>query len=194
MVPTDVETPLTNPVDPESTDVDSLDELWSTCESVVEAVVQRHHVSGWGVDSADAVQHAALVVVEMARSGRISSELSPEALDALTRELTLEVREYLRSERRRLGRQVSTDDGRIERALARRAIRAPSTGTSGRALTRAIESLSPRQRAVIAGIYFGDSKVAALADELQVSSQAITALHRRALAAIRHKLKDTNLR
>jgi len=50
--------------------------------------------------------------------------------------------------------------------------------------------LLPRQRAVVAALYFDDKPVAALARELAVTPQAITALHRRALARLRKVLDE----
>lgn len=167
--------------------------LWSACEGIVEDLVHQYVVAGCGVETADVSQQAALTVVENVTSGSLSRDPSPDELSALSRMLALRIREFLRAERRRFGRQVTVDDAVLERALARRASPTRSDGPSGRALTRALEQLSPRQRAVITRIYFDDAPVAAIATSLEVTPQAITALHRRALQALRKKLVELPL-
>ena len=84
---------------------------------------------------------------------------------------------------------VVLDEAGLESALRRRTVGGSPVG-AGRNIARAIERLSPRQRAVIAGIYYREVKVRALAAELQVTPQAVTALHRRALAALRTILTE----
>jgi DNA-directed RNA polymerase specialized sigma24 family protein len=63
----------------------------------------------------------------------------------------------------------------------------------GRAVARALERLSPRQRSVISGLYFKDESVGSVAGELSISAQAVTALHRRALVALREAIENPAL-
>jgi DNA-directed RNA polymerase specialized sigma24 family protein len=76
----------------------------------------------------------------------------------------------------------------MERALARRATGVATGGPPGRALAHALGSLSPRQRAVITALYFKDRAVPEVSADLDVSPQAVTALHRRALLELRRLL------
>jgi RNA polymerase sigma factor (sigma-70 family) len=168
-----------------------LDDIWSTYEPILDDVVRRVRYPGRAIDGADLVQQAALIVAEMLR--KVSpppSNPNDASVDELRRRLLRRLREFLRSERRRLGRQVSADDATLDRALRQRNAGSSSRGAPGPDLARAFGTLSPRQRSVIAALYYRDQHVASLAAELGVSQQAVTALHRRALAAMRRELQS----
>ncbi len=175
----------------------ALDRLWEACSPLLEQALQRTRHRPATLDPADVAQEAALVFLDVLRNGEgvAPADALPRAPAGfgrtLARALQVRLRTYLRAERRRLGRQVLADEATVERALARQAGGTPFGGPPGRQIERALAHLSPRQRAVIAGLYFDDLEVRALAARLQVRPQAITALHRRALAALREQLTQT---
>lgn len=168
-------------------DPDALATLWDMCAPILRFALrrQRSHLST--VPPSDLAQEAAVLFLELLR--RPADRPDEPFGRRFARTLYWRLHDYLRAERRRLGRQVAATEPDLERALRQRAAGSAS-GPSGRLVARAIERLSPRQRAVIAGIYFEDRKETALAAELGVSPQAISALHRRALATLRGLLSE----
>jgi RNA polymerase sigma factor (sigma-70 family) len=167
---------------------EALIQLWPTCEPILVDAVRSLYPLGRVIEYADVVQQAALVVAEYVRAHHESLEVADVDPTVLRHQVLRRIREYVRAERRRIGRQVLADDGALERTLARRATGVSAGGASGRGLARAIEKLSPRQRAVVTALYFRDERVSELAVELKVTPQAITALHRRALVALRRAM------
>jgi len=166
-------------------------QLWPICEPVLVEAVRSLHPPGRVVEYSDVLQEAAVFLAEYLRANQ--GAVTPAILDreALRRQLVRRIREYVRAERRRMGRQITANDETLERALARRAGASPG-GAAGRTVARAIERLSPQQRAVVAALYFRDEKVAELAAHLNVTPQAVTALHRRAIAALRRALERSD--
>ncbi len=112
--------------------------------------------------------------------------------DHFARRLHLRVRNYLRAERRRAARCVVLPQSILDLALSRRAA-SVRPSPNGRSVDRALERLSARQRSVIAGLYFGEKSIAALATDLGISPQAVTALHRRALIVLRQTMSSSDL-
>lgn len=172
----------------------ALSELWVRCEPIVQESIARSSGTR-GVEPSEVAQEAALVLLKMLRdmppaSAEATRQNPASFAELFRRQLQFRIRTYLRAERRRAFRNVSTTSTWIESELTRRVLPGTpsSTGRSGRGLARAMERLSPRQRAVVAGLYFQDENVDAVASELSISRQAVTALHRRALAVLREAL------
>jgi hypothetical protein len=192
--------------------------LWDLCAPLVASTLRYAARPVPGVDRRDLAQEAAEVFLRLLRAaappsgttaaGDGASPAAPPAAgadqpplgtpatvrpaesfaDTLNRAVRQRIRSYLRAERRRSGRQVAADLTTLDRLLARRRGDSPGEGPTGLALARALARLSPRQRAVIAGLYERDRPVAMLAAELGVTPQAVTAVHRRALATLRTAL------
>jgi RNA polymerase sigma factor (sigma-70 family) len=162
--------------------------MWGLCAPIVAESIRRLHLQSGVVGVDDVWQDAALTLAEMFRAGELTEEASADELLQAQRKLRWRVRDFVRAERRRLGRKATGDDQIIERALARQAQHQSPGPAIGRPLARALGRLSPRQRAVVTRLYFADRNVAEVSAELGVSSQAITALHRRALASLRREL------
>lgn len=168
-------------------DSEALSALWDVCAPIVKPVVHRYEAAARPtVEAADVAQEAARVFLETVRSDVCPS--GAHFVQQLARILPHRLFSYLRAERRRLGRQVLLEQPAVERALQRGKSRGSASGPPGRQVARAIERLSPRQRAVIAGLYFHDDDVRTLARQLGVSHQAVSNLHRRALTALRDAL------
>jgi RNA polymerase sigma factor (sigma-70 family) len=168
-------------------------QIWDLCGPIVHGSVVR--VAGWNrAEAAEVVQEAALVLLSILQEPEQQPSLDFDALvpsfaQRFYRKLQFRIRTYLRAERRRAARTVSTSTPGLETALARRGVSLAPT-TTGRSIERALERLSPRQRAVVAGLYFKDENVGSIASELRISHQAVTALHRRALAVLRVALEE----
>ncbi len=170
--------------------------IWNACQPVLDDVVRRCHPAS-SAEADDLVQEAAIAVLSFIQQGEAdhSSTTCSETYavqTALERAIRWRLYNYVRRERKRGRRLLSTDEQSLERALAHSGARAgvPSP-LPGRRVARALETLSPRQRAVVNGLYFRDQSVATLSRELQVTPQAVTALHRRALATLRNALGMT---
>jgi RNA polymerase sigma factor (sigma-70 family) len=169
-------------------------ELWERCEPIVHESIARSRGTRV-VEAAEVAQEAALVLLTILRE----PPLTPFGLtgpkptsfaEIYRRKLQVRIRTYLRAERRRAFRTVTTTSTLIENLLARRVVPGTpfTTERSGRTMARAMERLSPRQRAVVAGLYFRDQNVDSVATELSISHQAVTALNRRALTVLRGAL------
>jgi RNA polymerase sigma factor (sigma-70 family) len=166
----------------------ALDRMWERCEPIITDSMRRLWLRDGVVGADDVLQDAALTLIEMFRAGLLTPESSDDKILEAQRKLRWRVRDFVRAERRRLGRVVPSDDEAIDRAIARQGTRQPAGAVVGRRLANALDNLSPRQRAVVSRLYFADQRVAEISAELGVTSQAITALHRRALAAMRREL------
>lgn len=167
-------------------DAQALAELWDACTPVVEASLRRNQAGRAVAD--DLAQEAALHFLQHVRSSTGDGAAFAESLGRLLR---WRVHNFLRRERRRGAREHAVDLASLESTLAKRAAGASDAGPPGIAVRNALGRLTPRQRAVIAGLYFQDRTVAALAHENGVTPQAITALHRRALEVLRKVLEET---
>jgi RNA polymerase sigma factor (sigma-70 family) len=170
----------------------AMSELWDRCEPMLRESIART-AKKHGLDPAEITQEVALVLVSVLRE-TVSDTPKETNLPTATlnerfrQRVQNRIREYLRAERRRVNRQISSTESWIETALARRAtVAAPSP--PGRAVARALERLSPRQRSVIVGLYFKEDSVGSVAGELSISAQAVTALHRRALLVLRDAIE-----
>jgi RNA polymerase sigma factor (sigma-70 family) len=164
--------------------------LWAACAPLVSATVRaalrRQRAIPSTLETQDVAQEAALLFLTQVREA--AAKDGARFREDYARALYWRVHAYLRAERRRLGRQVVVNTDGLEEALRRRASGA-SGGPAGRPLDRALARLSPRQRAVIAGLYARDASAQSLARELGITPQAVTALHRRALATLRAGLE-----
>ena len=172
----------------------ALSELWKLCEPIVHESIARSSGTH-GVEASEVAQEAALVLLAVLRDTQnfsisLTGPQPASFAEIYRRKLQLRIRTYLRAEHRRAFRTVSTNLAWIESVLARRVVPgAPSnTENSGRSVAAAMTRLSPRQRAVVAGLYFRDENVDSVASELSISRQAVTALHRRALTVLREAL------
>ena len=168
-------------------------ELWDLCEPIVRIAIVRA-VGRHSDEAPDVIQEAALVLFGILHEGEQESGHEPglpanSFAQKFQRLVQFRIRTYVRAERRRAARTVSTSFPSVEIALDRRSSGRPPA-TAGRSIDRALERLSPRQRAVVAAIYFKDDKVRSIAGELRISPQAVTALHRRALSVLRDALKE----
>jgi len=176
-------------LDARAGDPAAISALWDTCTPAIKQALRWNRPTlGGTVDRADVAQEAARIFLEALRGDECTT--SAALLQFLIRKLPNRLSTYLRAERRRLGRQVLADETEIETALARGRTATRPSGPSGRRIARALERLSPRQRAVITGLYFRELKVGELTRELGVSQQAIDALRQRAFATLRKALEE----
>lgn len=165
----------------------ALEDLWECCVPIIESEIRAQRGIN-RTDADDLAQEAALLLLDLVGSAAPPANPAPDFAERFARSLHWRIHSYLRRERRRHRREVPGEVEKLEQALAKRAAGASQAGPSGRALQRAIAQLSPRQRAVIVGLYEREATVATLAAEEHVSPQAITALHRRALLSLRRLL------
>jgi RNA polymerase sigma factor (sigma-70 family) len=164
--------------------------LWDSCAPIFDEAVRRNRFTPATLDPADVAQEAAVIFLRLLTTAEPSPATGAEFIHRFAGALRWRLRAYVSAERRRLGRTASADESRLERALQAKASGASRSGPPGRQIARALERLLPRQRAVVAALYFDDKPVAALARELGVTPQAVTALHRRALARLRKVLEE----
>lgn len=139
-----------------------------------------------GVDADDLSQEAAEQFVDLVRS--YDPSRGTNLTTYLQRKLKWRVANFLRAEARRAG-HLPLDAAPLDR-LADEAAASPSDPPSNPRLARALRQLSPRQRAVIAGLYWQDRSTREVAATLGISSQAVTALRRRAEGLIRRELSE----
>lgn len=167
----------------------ALSRLWETCAPILEAALRRQRAGVSSADISDLAQEAAVLFLEIVRRGPSEREAPEPFGRRYARALFWKIHDYLRSERRRRGRQTLLSDDLLERALQRRAA-GERPSLPGRSVTRALEQLSPRQRAVIHGLYFQERSVGSLASELGIAPRSITTLRRRAFAVLRPILDE----
>ena len=136
------------------------------------------------MEPGDLEQEAAQQLCELVRA--FDPDRGVNLTTYLQKAVKWRVASFLRAEARRAGHLPleSADLSRLADEVA--AFRSPER-TSPR-LARALRQLSPRQRAVIAGLYWRERTAEEMARELGVTQQAVTALRRRAEAAIRKEL------
>lgn len=172
----------------------AISQLWDACTPILEDALHQHPGLVSAVEPADAAQEAALTFLRVLQSTAVAQREGDATDDredfasTLARALYWRLRDYIRAERRRRSRQAFADTFAMERALARSATGARTGGPPGRALARALASLSPRQRAVVAALYFKEMAVPEVSKAMDISPQAVTALHRRALLELRQQL------
>jgi RNA polymerase sigma factor (sigma-70 family) len=149
------------------------------------AETARLRVLPVGVERGDVEQEAARALCELAL------EYDPDRGVPLAAyfkaKLGWRLRHYLRQERRRSG-HLPLDEIDVE-AIPQAVVEMPEPGIASPRVARAIRRLSPRQRAVIAGVFWRERTERELAGELGVSHQAISALKRRAEASLRKQLR-----
>ena len=137
-----------------------------------------------GVERADVEQEASKCLCELilaydpARGSPLGAFLKAS--------LGWRVSHFLRAEARR-ARHGRLDDLDVEE-IADSVVVDPTPGIANPRVARALRRLSPRQRGVIAGIFWRDRTTKELAAELSVTPQAVTALRRRAEQVIREEL------
>lgn len=167
----------------------ALSNLWESCTPILEAAFRRQRVRPTSLDRSELAQEAAVLFLELLRR-EPAPGVAPEPFGShFARALYWRIHDYLRSERRRAGRQVRASEDDLERALRRRA-GGQASGVPGVRLDRALARLSPRQRAVIGEMYFRDRAITSISRDLGVSADAVSALHRRALTAMREVLAE----
>ncbi len=165
----------------------ALTTLWDQCAPIVGTTLRRFRPpsdSSLGLD--DLAQEAACFFLETLH--RDDCPDGTALIQHLTRRLPVHLSSYLRAERRRLGRQILVDEPQIERALQRGRTTVHPGGPPGRRIARALQRLSPRQRAVIAGLYFAEKSREAVAEELGVRPNTVSQFHQQALATLREIL------
>ncbi len=167
------------PVEPES-----LAELCERFRPLLGAVAARYRSLPAGVERSDVEQEAARALCELALEYEPARGIPLSAY--LRAKLGWKVSHYLRQEKRRTG-HLPLDTVDVE-AIPDSTVEAPSPGIASPRVARAIRRLSPRQRAVIAGIFWRERTEKEIARELNVSHQAVTALRRRAESSLRRQL------
>lgn len=167
-----------------SGDREALASLCARYRPLIGAVASRYRALPAGVERADVEQEAAQALCELALTFDPARGIPLAAY--LKAKLGWRVAHYLRQEQRRTGHLPleSIDVESIPESVAN----LPSPGIASHRVARALRRLSPRQRAVIAGIFWRERTAREMAIELQVSHQAVAALKRRAEAAIRREL------
>ena len=145
-------------------------------------VVRRGLPSGVGPD--DVAQEAGRQFCELLRAYDLTGGVNLTTY--LQRKLKWRVLNFLRAERRRASHAPL--GASITERLADELARAPDEGLEDPRLGRALRRLSPRQRSVVAGLYWRDRTARELARDLGVTPQAVTALGRRAIESLRRDL------
>jgi len=164
----------------------ALADLWDVCSPLLRLALQRHgQLNRADVD--DLAQEAAVHFLAHVHTSNGDGAAFAESLG---RVLYWRVHNFLRRERRRKSREAGANLADLEQSLAKKSAGAEMAGPPGVKLRQALLHLSPRQRAVVNGLYFRDRPVAEIARELAVSPQAITAVHRRALIVLRKSLTE----
>ena len=138
-----------------------------------------------GVERTDLQQEAARIFCESVRSYDPGRGVSLTTYLAKT--VRWRVANYLRAEARRAG-HVPLEAAHLDE-LAEEVASSPADALSPR-VARALSRLSPRQRAVVAGLYWRERTTVELARELGITAPAVTALWRRAERAIREELGE----
>ena len=170
-------------------DPKALADLWTTCEPALTLALREARPIPSTIQVSDVTQEAAEYFLKLVRDD--ASGDSQRFLAELRRLLPHKLRAYLRAERRRLGRQVRADTPKLEQALARASNSGTNRRVPGHAIARAIQRLSPRQRAVINGLYFREAPATAIASELGLTAQAVSAVHRRALVTLEEAISQS---
>ncbi len=178
------ERPAASPV-VASLDHESLAVLCERYRPLIAAVATRQRSLPPGVDRSDVEQETAAALCELAREFEPDRGIPLGAY--LKAKLGWRVWHYLRGERRRTG-HLPLDAVDVE-AIPDSVVETPTPGVASPRVARALRRLSPRQRAVIAGIFWRERTEREIARELNVSHQAVTALRRRAEASLRKSLR-----
>jgi len=139
-----------------------------------------------GVEPGDLEQEAAQQFCELVRA--FDPDRGVNLTTYLQKALKWRVASFLRAEARRAG-HLPLESADLSRLADEMAV-SPSPERASPRLARALRQLSPRQRAVIAGLYWRERTAGEMARELGVTPQAVTALRRRAEAAIREELSE----
>lgn len=168
-----------------SGDRDLLADLCDRYRPLIAAVTARYRTLPAGVERSDVEQEAARALCELAMEYEPARGIPLAAY--LKAKLGWRVTHYLRQEQRRAG-HLPLDAVDVE-AIAGAVVEAPTPGIASPRIARALRSLSPRQRAVIAGIFWRERTEREMARELEVSHQAVAALKRRAEASLRKQLR-----
>jgi RNA polymerase sigma factor (sigma-70 family) len=170
-------------------DAEALSSLWDTCAPLVTMVVRQSRSRPSTLDPSDIAQEAAQQFFQAVQGDEGTD--AQRLTDFLRRRLPHKIYSFLRAERRRLGRQAPAEEEEVERALTRQ-YRAPGVGgPPGRKLARALERLTPRQRAVIASLYFKDRNRQTVAAEFNLTPKSVSAIHHRALSVLRAALEES---
>lgn len=168
-------------------DSDALSALWDRCAPIVGHALRRYHPPADSpLDRSDVAQEAACFFLETLH--RDDCPNGAALVQRLFHQLPSHLSSYLRAERRRLGRQILADEPELEKALQRGRVTARPSGPPGRRIARALQRLSPRQRAVIAGIYFAERSRESIAEELGIRANTVSQFHQRALTTLREIL------
>ncbi len=163
----------------------SLESLCERYRPLIDAVVGRYRSLPAGVERSDIKQEAVRCLCELALEYEPGRGIPLGAY--LKAKLGWRVTHYLRQEKRRSG-HLPLDVVDLE-AIPESIVEAPTPGIASPRIARAIRRLSPRQRAVIAGVFWRERTERELARELNVSHQAVAALRRRAEASLRKQLR-----
>ena len=163
----------------------SLSSLCERYRPLVDAVAARYRSLPAGVERSDVQQEAVRCLCELALQYEPDRGIPLAAY--LKAKLGWRVAHYLRQEKKRAG-HLPLDAVDVE-AIPESVVDAPSPGIANPRIARALKRLSPRQRAVIAGIFWRERTERELARELHVSHQAVAALRRRAEASLRKHLQ-----
>lgn len=138
-----------------------------------------------GVDFEDLFQEANAALIEL--SGDYAPERGVSFGAYLRLKLKWHLVNFLGRELRRKNRTVGIEESMIEH-LAEETAAFPSAEVLNPRLRAALRRLSPKQRSVLYGIYWREKTANELALQLGVSAQNVTALRRRAEAAIRQEM------
>jgi RNA polymerase sigma factor (sigma-70 family) len=167
-----------------SGDGSALEALLASYRPLLASVAAEPSYLPPGIERADVEQEAACAFCQLVLAYDRTRNVPLAAY--LKAKLRWRVAHFLRGERRRTGHlnldEVDLDS--IEAAI----VEMPSPSIVSPRVARAIRRLSPRQRAVIAGLFWRERKASELAVELGVSHQAVASLRRRAEASIRREL------
>ena len=166
-------------------DPDALQDLCQLCRPVLTATVEgfARRARADGVDMEDLHQEAAEDLLELARG--FDPTRGPAFGAYLRSNLRWRLANYLRAEERRMG---PFEKGVGVEVLDEIAAPQPAPPLANPKLARALRHLSPRQRMVVAGIYWQERSVADVAHELGVTRQSVTALRRRAEKVLRDEM------
>lgn len=142
------------------------------------------------IEVADLEQEAAIEFCRLV--GRYDPTRGTNFTTYIQRTLHWRLTNYLRQEsRRRAGHRAPVE---LLEDIADTAAELPDHGIRSPKLARALQKLSPRQRMVVAGLFWRERTPSELGRELGVSQQAVSRARDRAFARIRGELAGADYR
>ncbi|MCL4370593.1 MAG: sigma-70 family RNA polymerase sigma factor [Chloroflexi bacterium] len=151
--------------------------------TLIKGLSRQSHLAG--LEAEDLFQEANAALIELTRD--YAPQRGVPLGNYLKQKLKWRLVNFLNRELRRKQRTLEIDESILEH-LVQRTEALPSPDVLNPRLRAAFRRLSPKQRSVLYEIYWRDRSAQELAQQLGVSPQNVTALRRRAEAAIREEM------